>query len=126
MPLFDVFMSMLWFFLWVAWIWIAISVFADIFRSSDLSGVAKAVWAIVVLLVPFIGVFVYLIARGDAMQQRAVDQATRQQQAAESYIRSVAASGNGSTEELAKLGRLRDEGVLTEEEFATQKAKILS
>ncbi len=126
MPLFDLFWSMLWFFLWVAWIWIAISVFMDIFRSHDLSGWGKALWAIVVLVVPFIGVFVYLIARGDAMQQRAIDQAVHQQRAAESYIRSVAVGGPSTAEELAKLGKLRDDGVLTDTEFAAQKAKILS
>ena len=70
MPLLDLFFAMLWFFLWVAWIWLVISVFIDIFRSHDLGGLAKALWALFVLLVPFLGVFVYLIARGGTMQDR--------------------------------------------------------
>lgn len=126
MPLFDVFWAMLWFFIWISWIWVVISVFADIFRSPDLGGWGKAFWAIAIVLVPFIGVFVYLIARGGAMQHRAIDHAARQQKATENYIRSVAVSSAGTPEELAKLGKLRDDGVITNEEFAAQKAKILS
>jgi hypothetical protein len=70
MPLLDLFFAMFWFFLWVAWIWLVISVFIDIFRSHDLGGLAKALWALFVLLVPFLGVFIYLIARGGTMQDR--------------------------------------------------------
>ena len=70
MPLLDLFFAMFWFFLWIAWIWLVISVFIDIFRSHDLGGLAKALWALFVLLVPFLGVFIYLIARGGTMQDR--------------------------------------------------------
>ena len=125
MPLLDLFFSMLWFFLFFAWIWLVITVFIDIFRSDDLSGWAKALWALFVLIVPLLGVLVYLIARGDGMSQRRADEAAQTRRAQDEYIREVTGSSAGSAEELAKLADLRDKGVLSEDEFAAQKAKIL-
>jgi hypothetical protein len=87
MPLLDLFFSMFLFFLFVAWIWLLISVYADVFRSDDLGGVAKAFWVLFVLLLPYVGVLVYLIARGGKMQERSVAQAERAQRATETYIR---------------------------------------
>ena len=125
MPLLDLFLTMLWFFLFVAWIWLLISVYSDVFRSEDLSGFAKAIWVLFVLLLPYLGVLVYLIARGGKMQERHVAQLQRAQLANESYIREVA--GPSSTaDELLKLGQLRDQGVLSSEEFEAQKAKLLA
>jgi hypothetical protein len=124
MPLFDLFWSMLWFFLFIAWISLLIQVYADVFRSADLSGPAKAAWVVFVLVVPYLGVFVYLIARGGSMQERTADRAARAQQATEQYIRSVAVAPS-STDELLKLTQLRDQGSLTPQEFETQKAKLL-
>ena len=124
MPLLDLFFSMLWFFLFFAWIWLVITVFIDIFRSDDLSGGGKALWALFVLIVPLLGVLIYLIARGDGMSQRRADEAAQTRRAQDEYIRDVA--GSGAAEELAKLADLRDKGVLSEEEFAAQKAKILA
>jgi type VI protein secretion system component VasK len=125
MPLFDLFFTMLWFFLFVAWIWVLISVYADIFRSDDLSGWGKAFWVLFALALPALGVLVYLIVRGGKMQERAVKRANEAEQAAQSYIREVAAAPTAA-DELAKLAQLRDQGVLSSEEFEAQKAKLLA
>ncbi len=124
MPLFDLFWSMMVFFLWIAWIWILISVFMDIFRSDDLNGWGKGLWSIFVLFLPFLGIFVYLIARGDKMQERTIQQMQRQDQATRAYIQD--ASGSASTaDELQKLQGLKDSGTITDEEFASLKAKAM-
>jgi hypothetical protein len=116
---------MLWFFLFFVWIWLLISIFSDIFRSPDLSGWGKALWTIFVIVLPLLGVLVYLIARGSSMQQRAIDDAAAREKATRQYIQDV--SGGGSTaSELAKLDELRKSGVLTESEFSAQKAKLLA
>ena len=125
MPLLDLFFSMLWFFLFIAWIWLLISVYADVFRSKDLGGVAKAFWVIFVLVLPYLGVLVYLIARGGGMQERSAGRAAQAEQAVESYIREVAAPA-GVADELAKLAALRDQGVVSAAEFDAQKAKLLA
>ena len=125
-PLLNVFWTMLEFFLWVIWIWILIWVFIDIFRSRDLSGWAKALWFIFVLFIPLIGVLVYLIARGGKMQERAAQQAQQQDEAARAYIQQAAGSTSSSADQLAKLADLRDRGVITADEFAREKAKILT
>jgi hypothetical protein len=124
MPLLDLFWSMLLFFVFIAWISLVIQVYADVFRSDDLSGLAKAAWTLFVLVLPYVGVLVYLIARGGSMQERSIQRAVRAQQATERYIRDVAAAPS-STDELIKLSQLRDQGSLTPEEFETQKARIL-
>jgi hypothetical protein len=118
---------MLWFFLFFAWIWLLISIFGDIFRSEDLSGWAKAFWTIFVVILPWLGVLVYLIARGGKMQERAMAMAVQQEKAQREYIQQVSASsGTSSADELDKLAKLQSQGVITAEEFAAQKAKILS
>lgn len=124
MPLFDILWAMLWFFMFVVWIWLLISIFADIFRS-EISGWAKAGWTIFVVFLPFLGVLVYLIANGGKMQERSMKQAADVQQAQNAYIRDVAGSGGGTADELEKLAKLKDSGVLSDQEFAAQKAKLL-
>ncbi len=124
MPVLDVLWAMLWFFLFVAWIWLLVVIFSDIFRSDDLSGWGKAFWVLFVVFLPFLGVLIYLIARGGKMQDRAAKEAAAQAKAQQAYIRQVAGSG-GSADELSKLADLRDKGVISDEEFAAQKAKIL-
>jgi len=124
MPLFDLFWAMLWFFIWIAWIWLLVSVLFDIFRSEDLGGWGKALWAIFVVLVPFLGVFVYLIARGGDMHRRSMEAAKAQDAAARDYVRSVAGAGSAA-DELDKLARLRDQGTIDEAEFQQMKAKVL-
>ena len=92
-PLLDFFWIMVQFFLWVIWIWILITVFVDIFRSHDLSGWGKALWFLFVLLIPLVGVLVYLIVRGGSMHERAVARAEQQDAAMRSYVQQAAASG---------------------------------
>src|SRR6185312_13637921 len=119
----QVFWSMLWFFLFFIWIWLLIVVFGDIFRSPDLGGGAKAIWTIFVIVVPYLGVFVYLIARGGKMQEHGMQAAAQQDAAMRQYVQSVAAtSGGGTADEIARLVQLRDQGVLSEAEFQQAKA----
>ncbi|HEX6659814.1 MAG TPA: SHOCT domain-containing protein [Ilumatobacter sp.] len=122
----QVFWSMLWFFLFFIWIWLLISLFGDIFRSADLSGGAKAMWTIFIIILPFLGVLVYLIVRGNSMQERALKQAADQEAQFRGYVQTVAASGGGTADELAKLADLRDRGVISQEEFDAAKAKALT
>ena len=104
----QVFWSMLWFFMFFIWIWLLIIVFSDIFRSHDLGGVAKALWIIFVILVPYLGVFVYLIARGHKMQEHAVEAAQAQDDAMRTYIQSVTTAS--PADELAQARRPQGEG----------------
>ena len=123
----QVFWSFLWFFCFFIWIWLLIVVFGDIFRSDDLSGWGKALWCIFVIILPYLGVLVYLIARGHSMQERAMKQAQAQDAATRQYIQSVSSSGGASTaDEISRLADLKAKGVITDEEFATAKAKALS
>src|SRR4051794_31021027 len=125
-PLLGIFWTMLWFFLWFAWIVILVRVFADIFRSRDMGGVAKALWSIFVILVPFLGVFVYVIARGHHMADHDMADAQQREQAFQSYVKEAAGTGTASTaDELAKLADLKERGVISDAEFQQQKAKIL-
>jgi membrane protein implicated in regulation of membrane protease activity len=125
-PLLGVFWTILEVFLFVIWFWILITVFIDIFRSQDLSGWGKALWFLFVLFIPLIGVLVYLIARGSSMQERAQRQAQQQDQAFRSYVQEAAGEGSSTADQLAKLADLRDRGVITAQEFESQKAKILA
>jgi type VI protein secretion system component VasK len=123
-PLLDVFWTMLWFFLFFIWIWLLITVFVDLFRSEDLSGWGKAAWAIFIIVIPLLGVLIYLIARGGKMQERAMQQAQQQEQQFRSYVQEAAQSSS-PTDELAKLADLKERGVLTDAEFQSQKAALL-
>jgi type VI protein secretion system component VasK len=124
-PLLGLFWTMLWFFLFVIWLILLFRVIADIFRSHDMGGFAKALWLIFVIVVPFLGVLVYVVARGHSMAQRDMESMQAQQQAFDTYVRETA--GGGSTAgELEKLVELRDRGVITEQEFQSQKAKLLA
>lgn len=125
MPLFDLFWTMLWFFLFIAWISLLISILVDIFRS-DMGGFGKALWVVFVIILPFLGVLIYLIAHGGDMQKRAVDQAVTQQRAQQAYIQDAAGSGGSSADELEKLAGLHQKGVLTDGEFASQKSRVLN
>jgi uncharacterized protein (DUF58 family) len=127
MPILSFFWWMMIFFLWVIWIWLLITVFIDIFRDKSNSGWARALWVLFILILPLIGVLVYLIARGDSMQDRQIEQAIEIQKRQEQYIREVSGgSATSSADELAKLAELRNNGVLTDEEFAAQKARLLA
>lgn len=122
----QVLWTMIWFTIFFIWIWILISVFADIFRSHDMSGAAKVLWIIFVVLLPYLGVFIYLIARGGGMAERNMEAAKKQDAAMRAYVRDAAGSGGSTAEELDKLAALKDKGVITDDEFAAQKAKLLS
>ena len=124
MPLLDLFWTFLMIFLFVVWIWILVSVFVDLFRT-DMSGWFKALWVLGIILVPLLGVLAYLIVHGSDMQRRAMDHAVAQQKAQDEYLREVG-GGSGSADELEKLARLHNQGVLTDDEFAAQKAKVLA
>jgi type VI protein secretion system component VasK len=126
-PVLDAFLTMLYFFLFIIWIWLLIWVFMDIFRSHDLGGWSKALWVIFIIILPFLGVFVYLIARGGKMQERAAAQAAEQQKAFDQYVKQTAGTpGDSSADQLAKLADLKSQGVLSDAEFEAQKAKILA
>jgi magnesium-transporting ATPase (P-type) len=122
----DVFLSMLWFTLFFIWIWLLIAVFTDIFRSHDLTGWGKALWTIFVVVLPYLGVFVYLIARGKKMGEHAMEEAQRQEAATRSYIQSVTADSSSPAAEIEKLDQLRKSGTLSEEEFQQAKQKLLA
>ncbi len=107
----------------IIWIWIAIGVVVDIFRSHDMSGWGKAGWLLLIVIVPLFGVLIYLIARGHKMQEHAVSHAKQQDAAFRDYVKSTASSPG---DELTKLADLRDRGVITEEEFQQAKAKALA
>jgi ABC-type multidrug transport system fused ATPase/permease subunit len=120
MPLLDLFWAMLWFFLFFMWIWLVISVFIDIFRA-DMSGWAKAGWIIFVIILPFLGVLIYLVVEGKNMQERSMKRSADQQQAYAEYSGAVSPA-----DELEKLSQLHDSGALTDQEYEAQKAKVIN
>ena len=117
-------------FIWVAWIWLVIAIIMDIFRSDDLSGWGKAGWTLLVVFFTWLGVLIYLIARGKGMNERRFAEAAQMQQAQDAYIRQVAADsgvGTSSTaDQLATLAELHQKGTITDDEFAAQKQKLLA
>ena len=121
----QVLWSLLWFFMFFIWIWLLITVFADIFRSHDIGGFAKALWVIFVIFVPYLGVFVYLIARGHKMHEHAVEAAQAQDAAARAYIQQAAGTSASPADELARLADLKDRGVIDDAEFQRLKAKTV-
>jgi len=123
-PLLNIFWTMFEFFLWIVWIWIFVMVIFDIFRSRDLSGWGKALWVLFVAIIPLIGVLVYLIVRGGSMHERAAGDAARQDEAFRTYVQSAA--GTSPADQLTKLAELREQGVITPEEFAREKEKVLT
>jgi hypothetical protein len=125
-PLLGFFWSMMIFFLWIAWLMLLFRILADVFRSDDMGGFAKAIWLIFVIFLPFLGVFVYLISRGDGMAKRDLARAQEQQQAFNSYVREAAGSSTSTADELSKLAGLHTQGLLTDDEFAAQKARLLA
>jgi hypothetical protein len=117
--------SMLWFFMFFIWIWLLITVFADIFRSHDLGGFAKAIWVIFVIFIPYLGVFVYLIARGHKMHEHAIEAAQAQDAANRAYIQQAAGTTPSAADELARIADLKERGVIDEAEFQKLKAKAI-
>jgi hypothetical protein len=124
MNFWDVILSIFWFMLLFAWIWLLITVFADISGTTSCPG-GKAVWALFIIVIPWLGALVYLIARGRSMNERALAQAQHQDQAFRQYVQDAAGNQSDAADELAKLAILRDQGVISEQEFAHAKAKVL-
>ena len=122
-PFLDVLWTIIVFFAWVAWIWIAITCFIDIFRRHDIGGGTKALWVVFIVVIPFLGVLVYLIAQHDGLRERSVKQAQDQQAAFDKYVKDTA---GGSAAEIAKAKELLDAGTITQEEFDSIKAKALA
>jgi hypothetical protein len=122
-PFLDVFWTMILFFAWVAWIWVVISVFIDLFRRDDIGGWGKAGWVVFVIVVPFLGVLVYLIAQHDGIRERTLAQSRAEKQA---FDESVRAAAGGPATEVAQAKELLDKGAITQEEFDSLKAKALS
>jgi hypothetical protein len=122
----EVFLSMLWFVLFFIWIWLLIMVFADLFRSHDLSGWAKAAWVIGIVIFPYLGVLLYLIVRGGKMHEHAIQAAQAQDAAFQRYVRQAAGSGGSVADELARLAELKAKGVISDAEFEQLKAKAMS
>ncbi len=124
-PILGFFWSMLIFFLWFAWLILLFRIFGDIFRQKEMGGFAKALWVLFVIFLPFLGVLIYVIANGSSMAQRDYQSAVNQQQAFDDYVKQTAGTAS-SADELTKLAALKDQGVITDAEFAAQKAKLLS
>ena len=122
--LWDVFVSMFWFMLLMAWIWMIIAILTDIFRDRTLSGGAKAMWTLFIVLIPWLGALVYIFARGDSMNERNQQAALDQQAQMRAYVGTSA--GSSVADELRGLAELRDSGVLSPEEYEQAKAKILA
>ncbi|MET9888334.1 SHOCT domain-containing protein [Streptomyces sp. NPDC006430] len=128
-PLLSVFWTMLWFFLWIMWLFLLFKIVTDIFRDHEMSGWGKTGWLIFVILLPFLGVLVYVIARGKSMTQRDIKQAQANEAAMQDYIRRTAGtapSSRSSVDELSRLTELKNKGALTEDEFQRAKTKLLA
>ncbi|MFE2584653.1 SHOCT domain-containing protein [Streptomyces sp. NPDC059378] len=126
-PLLSLFWTMLWLGLWILWLFLLFRIIFDIFRDDDMGGWGKAGWLVFVILLPFLGVFVYLIARGRDMGRRELEQAREQRKQFDSYIEQTAAGARpNSAEELAKLSDLKASGAITEEEFRRAKELVLT
>jgi hypothetical protein len=125
-PLLGVFISLFFLFLWVVWFLLLFRVVTDIFRSPDLGGFAKAAWTLLVIVLPYLGVFVYLVARGAGMTQRDLDTMRANEAAVHEYIRSAAGNAVSTADELAKLADLQARGVISDAEFQASKAKLLA
>jgi hypothetical protein len=122
----DALLTVLWIFGFIIFFWLLIAVFGDIFRSHDLSGWSKALWSLLIIIMPFLGIFVYLIVRGGSMHERAIHQQQAANAAFTSYVQQAAGTSASTADELQKLAVLRDQGVITVAEFDNQKAKILA
>ncbi|MFD9129647.1 SHOCT domain-containing protein [Kitasatospora sp. NPDC059571] len=127
-PLLNIFVTTMWIFLWVLWIFLLFRVFTDLFRDDDLSGWGKAGWSVFLIVLPFLGVFVYLIARGKGMGIREGRRAAEAEQQLDAHIREVAGtrSPSSNVDDLARLADLKHHGDITEEEFQRAKDKVLA
>jgi hypothetical protein len=124
-PFLDVMWTLLVFFVWVVWFWLLITVFADIFRRHDISGWGKTGWLIFTIILPFLGVFIYLISQHDGMNQRNIERAQAEQAQLDQYVRQTA-GGGGAAAEIDKAKQLLDSGAINQSEYETLKQKALA
>jgi Short C-terminal domain/Phospholipase_D-nuclease N-terminal len=124
-PFLDLFWTMLIFFLWILWIWLLFTIFADIFRRHDISGWAKTAWIVFVIVLPFLGVFIYLITQNVGMTERNLERTRAQREQLDDYVRQTAGSG-GAAAEIDKAKQLLDSGAITQAEFEALKQKALA
>jgi len=121
-------LNMIWsifvFFLMVAWIWAVIGIIGDVFRSKDLGGMAKGIWVLFIIVIPWLGVLCYLVARGKGMEERGVQALNHADEMQRAYIQDLV--GSSAADELSKLAQLRDNGTISDAEFEAQKAKLLA
>jgi len=126
-PLLNLFWTIMVFFIWILWFFLLFRIITDIFRSHDLGGWGKTGWLVLILVLPFLGVFIYLIARGKGMSERDIRQARQYDEQFQAYIRDAAGTHpHSKADELAKLSDLRSKGVITDEEFQQAKVRVLS
>ena len=125
-PFLDVFWTMLVFFVWVVWFWLLITVFADIFRRHDISGWGKTGWLIFTIILPFLGVFIYIITQNDGMTQRNIERAQAQRSQFDQYVRETAGASGGAAAEIDAAKKLLDQGTITQAEFDAIKQKALA
>ena len=125
-PFIDVFWSILIFFFWVIWIWILITVLIDVFRRRDLSGWGKAAWALFMIVLPYLGVFIYLITQGEEMAERRAAEVRESQASFDTYVRDVAGSGAAPADQIAKAKELLDSGAIDQAEFDKLKQQALA
>ena len=125
-PFLDVLWTMIIFFAWVAWIWILIGILSDVFRRRDIGGWTKAAWVVFLIVLPFLGVLVYLIAEHDGMTQRGLDRAETSQRRFDEHVRSVAGSGDGAAAEIERAEQLLARGTITQTEFDALKSRALA
>ena len=123
-PFLDVLWTMFIFFLWIVWFWLLFTVFVDVFRRHDIKGGKKTLWLIFVIILPFLGVFIYIITQNDGMTQRNLDRAKAQQAQFDKYVREIA--GGGAATEIANAKQLLDQGAISQAEFDAIKQKALS
>jgi len=124
-PFLDLMLTMVIFFLWILWFWLLITIFADIFRRHDISGAKKTLWIVFTILVPFLGVFVYLITQNVGMTERQLDRSRAEREQFDDYVRQTASSG-GAAAEIEKAKQLLDSGAITQAEYDTMKQKALA
>ena len=124
-PFLDVVWTMVIFFVWIIWFWLLISILADIFRRHDDSGWTKTLWIIFVIVLPFLGVFIYLITQSKGMAERKLQDVKQSQQQFDDYVKSVGGGGGGAAAEIEKAKQLLDSGAITQAEFDALKAKAL-
>jgi hypothetical protein len=125
-PFLDILWTMIIFFSWVVWIWIMVVILTDVFRRHDISGWAKAAWTVFLIVLPFLGALVYLIAQHDEMADRSAERERGQRAELDRYVKSVAGNGGGAAGEIEKAKRLLDTGAINESEFEALKAKALA